>query len=97
MLFCIDIGLGNFHSVVYLFYISYKHFYKNEYAKNRFVPFYVSAIFECVDDPYWYCEELMLNLANGHARLKRRIRKQNQVLYMKSEIHRVIDVQKVLS
>ncbi len=79
-------------------YRSYKNFNETDYQQDLAnVPFHVSQVFDSVDDSYWFCQELMLEIMNEHAPLKTRVIKHNQVPYMNSKLRKAINVKHMLS
>ena len=53
-------------------------------------------MFDCVDDAYWVCPELITTVVNDHAPLKKRVIKHHQVPYMNSELRKSINVRNML-
>ena len=73
-------------------YGSYKHFNVDKYQDDLSkIPFHVSDIFDSVDDAYWLCDELLINVINEHAPVKTRRVKYNQVPYMNDALWKAIN------
>ena len=74
-------------------YRSYKHFNIDKYQDDLSkIPFHVSDIFDSVDDAYWLCNELLINVINEHAPVRTRRVKCNQVPYMNGALRKSINV-----
>ncbi len=74
-----------------IFYRSYKHFNIESYRQDiRAIPFHVSEVFDSVDDPYWFCHELLTDVINCHALRKNRVVKRKQLPYMIDELRRAM-------
>jgi hypothetical protein len=77
---CLDIGLSDFHDLIYfstkqfvptrrnrvVMYRSYRHF-NNENYNTDLEQFHVGEIFDDYDDMYYFNEKLMLSIMNEHA------------------------------
>jgi len=76
---------------------SYKNFDENSYQNDlSTAPFHVSEIFDCVDDSYWFCQELMLEVMNRHAPTKTKVITHSQVPYMNCKLRKSINVKHML-
>jgi len=97
----IDVGLSDFHDMICcatkahvtkkvkttISYRSYTKFDSSMFQRDlALIPFHVSNVFDDVDDSYWFCEQLALNLINEHAPMNTRILHNNQVPYMNGEL-----------
>ncbi len=81
----------------HIMYRSYKKFDRDRYIKDiDNIPFYVSEVFDCIDDAYWFCNELLRNVVEDHAPIKPRIIIHNQVSYMNSALRKAINVRNML-
>ena len=57
-----------------IFYRSYKKFEETKFVHALSVaPFHVSEIYDEVDDAYWLCSTLLLEIVNEHAPIKQRV------------------------
>ena len=103
----VDSGLSDFHDLIcystkmhvckrvkqVVKYRSYKNFDSQNYKHGlSIVPFHVADIFDSVDDAYWFCEHLLLDVINQHAPIKTRTTKQKSVRYMNGELRKAINV-----
>ncbi len=53
-------------------YRSYKKFDRDRYIKDiDNIPFHLSEVFDCIDAAYWFCNELLRNVVDDHAPIKR--------------------------
>ena len=108
---CLDIGLSDFHDLIYfstkqfvpirrnrvVMYRSYRHFNNEKYNKDlEQAPFHVGEIFDDYDDMYYFNEKLMFSIMNEHAPVKCRKIKHNSIPYMNSELRKCINVKNML-
>ncbi len=56
----------------------------------------VGEVFDNIDDPYWYCETLLTEIANEHASLKVKTIRHAQVPYRNAELRRATNHKNIL-
>ena len=108
---CLEIGLSDFHDMVffstkqhvpkrsnkYITYRSYKNFNVETYKDDlQQIPFHVAEIFDDIDDMYFFQQNLLLEVMDKHAPLKQRMIKHNNVPYMNGELRKAINVKNML-
>ena len=75
----------------HIFYRSYKNFveanYKNDITR---APFHVCEVFDDVEDMVWFTNELLSDIVNHYAPVKRKLIKRESVPYMNSKLRKTI-------
>ena len=107
----IDVGLSDFHDMICcatkahvtkkvkttISYRSYTKFDSSMFQRDlALIPFHVSNVFDDVDDSYWFCEQLALNVINEHAPMKTRILTTTKCCYMNGELRKAMNVRDML-
>ena len=78
-------------------YRSYKKFNEEKFCNDlASAPFYVSEIFDDMDDSYWFFSSLLSDIITEHAPVKTKILKRTQVPYMNSNLRKTINVKNML-
>ena len=100
-----DCGLSDFHHVIAFstkitvpklkpkikFYRSYKHFDESAFRTDlQNTPFHVADIFTDVDDSYWAFNQLLTDVANQHAPIKKKIIRYPEAPFMNSKLRKAM-------
>ena len=72
-----------------LTYRSYKHFDASQFKHDlSSAPYHVAKIFDDFDDEYWFINELMVDVIDSHAPIKRRKPVNNPVPFMNAKLRK---------
>ena len=106
-----DTGLSDFHNMICVstkFHVpkiqatriafrSYRHFNEAEFlADLSMIPFQVAEVFDEIDDSYWLCNQMIMEIVDKHAPIKSKTMKGFHVPYMNGELRRAINVKHML-
>ena len=107
----VDTRLSDFHHMVCIatkFYIpklksavvtywKYKNFDEERFNKQLSeIPYYVSEMFDDIDDTCWFCNTMIMQIVNENAPLKYRKLKGHRVPYMNEQLRQAIHVKNML-
>ena len=78
-------------------YRTYKHFNEDDFTQDiAKAPFQVGEIFDDIDDKIWFYNNLLINVIETHAPMKRKLIKCKQVPYMNGKLRKAINVKAML-
>ena len=108
----VSIGVSDFHNIVcastkmhapstapprVVNYRTYKHFNEDDFTQDiAKAPFQVGEIFDDIDDKMWFYNNLLINVIETHAPMKRKLLKCKQVPYMNGKLRKAINVKAML-
>jgi hypothetical protein len=106
-----NLGISDFHNMICgvtkmftpsfkpttIKYRSYKHFNEVSFINDvQSAPLHVSEIFDDVDDAVWFHNNILKDIIDQHAPIKKRHIKRRQAPFMNGELRRAINVKSML-